>query len=356
MNTQIENAITGCILGTAVGDAIGLPAEGLTKRRIGRMFPKLEGHHFFFGRGMISDDTEHTCMLAQALIASAGDSTLFARSFARQLKNWLLLLPGGAGLATLKSCLRLLIGVNPAKSGVYSAGNGPAMRSALIGVCFGDNQEKMRELVSVSTRITHTDPKAECGALAVALAAHMSANCDKMPCTPNFYYDSLTSLLGSDGSDLLELVKKAVESVETGQSTEEFAESLGYGSYVSGYIYSTVPIVLHAWFRNPKDYKSAITEIIKCGGDTDTTAAILGGIIGASVGKSGIPQDWISGLMEWPRSLLWMEALSTRLSDVITQGESQRPLPLSIPAVFMRNVFFLIIILLHGFRRLVPPY
>lgn len=288
-DAHLEKSITGCILGTAVGDAMGLPAEGLEKRRGNLLYPNHDRHHFFFNRGMMSDDTEHTCMLAQALIFSAGEVRMFSKNLARQLRVWMLLLPSGVGLATLRSCLKLQIGIHPDKSGVYSAGNGPAMRSALIGVCFGDNAEMMRELVRVSTRITHTDPKAEYGALAVALAAHFSVNSDEIALTPRLYLDSLECILDGNGSDFLELVRKAVESVELGRSTEEFADTLGYNHGVSGYIYSTVPIVLHAWLKNPIDYKSAIIDIIQCGGDTDTTAAILGGIIGAAVGKWGIP-------------------------------------------------------------------
>ncbi|MHB1455649.1 MAG: ADP-ribosylglycohydrolase family protein [Armatimonadota bacterium] len=356
MDANMKNAIAGCILGTAVGDAIGLPAEGIPKRRGNLLYPNLDHHHFFFNHGMISDDTEHTCMAAQALIASAGDVHQFASSFARQLRIWILLLPSGVGFATLRSCLKLQVGIPPDKSGVFSAGNGPAMRSASIGVCYGHDPARMRELVRASTRITHTDQKAEYGALAVALAAHLSADLQVTPCTPGGYLDSLTSLLDGEGSELAELVTKAVESIEAGQSTEAFAGSLGYGDGVSGYIYSTVPIVLHAWFRYPLDYKSAIIEIIKCGGDADTTAAILGGIIGASVGKSGIPHEWLSGLMEWPRSVRWMETVSARLAEVVSNGRPDKSVPLSVPALFVRNVFFLIVILLHGFRRLFPPY
>ena len=56
-----SDQIAGVILGTAVGDALGLPREGLSRRRAGKLFgdPPL-GHHFLFGRGMVSDDTEHT--------------------------------------------------------------------------------------------------------------------------------------------------------------------------------------------------------------------------------------------------------------------------------------------------------
>src|SRR4029077_13818183 len=69
-----ERAIVGSILGTAVGDAIGLPYEGLSPRRARRAFGPPDRHRFLLGRGMVSDDTEHTCMVAQALMSSRNDA------------------------------------------------------------------------------------------------------------------------------------------------------------------------------------------------------------------------------------------------------------------------------------------
>lgn len=348
---SLQDIITGCLLGTAVGDAIGLPAEGLSRARIGRLYPHLNEHHFLRGRGMISDDTEHTILVAQALTASGGDSAAFAASLARQLKTWFLMLPGGVGLATAKACVRLLLGLSPDKSGVHSAGNGPAMRSALIGVCCGKDPARMRHLVRVSTRITHTDPRAEHGALAVALAAYLSA----YDPTPEEYCEALQQLLKSEGEELVGLVVKASLSASQGNSTESFAKEIGQGGGVSGYINATVPVVLHAWFSHPHDYREAVRSVIACGGDTDTTAAILGAIIGGGVGKAGIPKDWLVGVREWPRDVPWMERLGARLAQAIESGTTQPPLDAR-RGQFLRNLLFLAIVLLHGFRRLLPPY
>ena len=90
--------------------------------------------NLLLGHGFCSDDTEHTQIVGRALLLSAGDPELFERELGDQLKRWLLTLPAGVGIATLRACIRLLIGLSPSRSGVYSAGNGPAMRSALIGV------------------------------------------------------------------------------------------------------------------------------------------------------------------------------------------------------------------------------
>ena len=83
----MTHPLSGSLLGTAAGDAYGLPYEGLSPRRIGKLFmlrryaliPLLHG-------GMVSDDTEHAVMAAQAWIDGAGDPEIFRRSLRGRLK------------------------------------------------------------------------------------------------------------------------------------------------------------------------------------------------------------------------------------------------------------------------------
>ena len=310
MAISIEDSIVGCLLGTAVGDAMGLPSEGLSRRRLARYYPQITGHHFFFGQGMISDDTEHTCMVAQALVVSGGEIEPFRKDLARRLRYWLLGIPASVGFATARAGLKLWLGFSPEQSGVFSAGNGPAMRSAILGAAYRNAPAKLRKLVRASTRITHRDPKAEYGAQAVALAAQAAALASPATVEPGEFQRQLQELFrGEPAEEFLDLIKKAVESVERKEETGIFAESLGLGNGVSGYVYHTVPVALHAWMSNQKDFAKAVPDTIRCGGDTDTAAAIVGGIVGAGVGPQGVPENWIETLWEWPRTVDWMQAL-----------------------------------------------
>ena len=117
------------------------------------------GHRFFFGHGMLSDDTEQTCMVWQSLLAAPDDPREFARSLAWRLRWWLLGLPAGAGFGTLRALIKLWVGISPDRSGVWSAGNGPAMRVAIIGTCLPADTERLVRFVHASTRLTHTDPR-----------------------------------------------------------------------------------------------------------------------------------------------------------------------------------------------------
>jgi ADP-ribosyl-[dinitrogen reductase] hydrolase len=348
----LSTAIIGCLLGTAVGDALGLPCEGLSPKRQRRLFPQPNRHHFICGKGMVSDDTEHTCMVARALIVANSNPQVFTKSLAWQLRWWLLRLPAGVGLATLRSIVKLWLGFSPANSGVYSAGNGAAMRSAIIGVCCGDRSELMLELVKCSTLITHRDPKAEYGAIAVALAAYLSSL--KKSIDPDSYYRELARILPANAVELLTLIRSVTTSIERGESVAEFATSQGWQRGVSGYVYQTVPIAIHAWLSHQQDYATAIIEVIKCGGDTDTTAAIVGGIVGANVGKDGISAEWLADLWEFPCNIEWMEKLGSRVSESIATNSKLAPIAVPIYLVCLRNLVFLAIVLLHGFRRCLP--
>lgn len=348
-----DDRIVGCILGTAVGDALGLPYEGLSRRRAARMLGSPDRHRFCFGRGMVSDDTEHTCLVAQSLIVANGNVDKFQQALAWGLRRWLLGLPAGVGLATLRSILRLWVGISPERSGVFSAGNGPAMRAAILGAALEDPLS-LRTFVRASSRMTHTDPKAEVGAFAVALAAQMAAR--NTTVVPQDYLERLESHLNGGDPEFMALMSGVVESARAGQPTESYADSLGLTTGVSGYVYHSVPVAIHAWLSHPQDYRSAITSVIACGGDTDSTAAIVGGIVGASVGRSGIPREWLSNLIEWPRTVSWMERLGQRIASSSEPNSPSLPPRLPVLGVLSRNLFFLIIVLYHGVRRLAPPY
>lgn len=346
-----EQAIVGCLLGTACGDALGLWCENMTPRRLLRWHAAPAAYHFLVGRGMISDDTEHLCMTAQALIVSAGEPKKFRRSLAWRLRFWLLGLPAGTGKATALALIKSWFG---GRRGVFSAGNGPAMRSTILGVCFGHDPQRLRELVAASTLITHTDPRAEYGALAIAWATHVAHTTATDSDLATNFSEGWRSLAAQGPHDLLDLIERAVTGAT--RETAEFAAELGLGRGITGFVNHTVPLVLQVWLRHPRDPRLALDAIIRCGGDTDTTAAILGGIVGARVGQAGLPDEWLHGLCDWPRSPAWIARLGTRLEKTLAAGRPQPAERLFLPGLLARNLFFLAVVLVHGFRRLLPPY
>jgi len=111
--------------------------------------------------------------------------------------------------------------------------------------------------------------------------------------------------------------------------------------------------------RHPDSFRAAVEEVIALGGDADSTGAIVGGMPGPRVGAQAIPVEWLDGLLEWPRSVAWMRKLAERLANQFSaegNPDSLGPLPSSWPGLIARNLLFLLISVLHGFRRLLRTY
>ncbi|MFC1587423.1 ADP-ribosylglycohydrolase family protein [Planctomycetota bacterium] len=349
--------ITGLVLGTAVGDALGLPAEGMTRGRIRKLFGETWSHHFLARRGMLSDDTEHTLFVCQALLAASGDPAAFQRLLARKLRWWLLGLPAGIGLATLRAILKLWCGFSPDGSGVFSAGNGAAMRSAPIGAYFAGDAEKIKTFTIAATRLTHTDPRALTGALAIALLAGRACSLAATNPPPHAeILDILKSLSVSDDEEWPLLLQHLEKAINDDLTVSEFAAGLGLEKGVSGYVYHTVPVAIFAWLRHFGDFRLTLESVLSCGGDTDTIGAIAGALSGSTVGKSGIPEEWLEGIIDWPRSTTVLAETAARLDRKKNHGEQAGPAPYFWPALLPRNILFLAVVLAHGFRRLLPPY
>ncbi len=351
-----QDKIRGVLLGTAAGDSVGLPAEGISRSRNSRMFRGQWHHRLILKRGMISDDTEHTIFVAQCLLSNSDSPELFAKRLACCLRWWLLSLPAGVGLATLRSILKLWLGVNCLKSGIYSAGNGPAMRSAPIGAFFAGDLKKIDDFVLRSTLITHSDPRALVGAKAVAYITGWVIR-EKMTVRPaKEEFINILLSAGTEDDEWKNLINVISSKLDENLSVAEFAESIGQGNGISGYIYHTVPVAVYAWYRHFGDFRQTLVSIFNCGGDTDTAGAITGALSGAVAGESGIPHDWLDGIIDWPRGTKLLVEISDRLTLKIQKGTESAPVHYFWPALLFRNMLFLFIILIHGLRRLAPPY
>jgi len=345
--SSLPSKTEGLLIGTAVADAIGLPMEGMRPAKIEKLgWARSLKHRFLFGRGMWSDDTEQTIMLTQALLSSGGDVRRFTRSFAWELRWWILGMPAATGLATAKAIIKLWLGFPPSKSGVFSAGNGSAMRTTPIAAMFPDDAEKRRIFTEAHTRITHSDPKASLATLAVTEVAAALLKSQEVP----DLFPILKDL--SVDEEWRNIVDQIQEHLEKTKSLEELLKSLGGKPEkgISGYVYQTVPAVLFLGIKNNWSFEKTIPEVIAAGGDTDTTAAIAGALCGAYNEVRGIPQDWIKGVYEWPTHISDLKLLS----QAFTTKKSRRIRARWSPLLLMRNLFFLVTVLAHGLARLLP--
>lgn len=280
-------------------------------------------------------------MTLQATMTSRRDVGEFARDLRRRLKWWFAALPPGVGLATSRACLRMWAGFGPERCGVHSAGNGPLMRAGVLGLV--SPEPTLRDYVTASTRLTHTDPRA-CEA-AILFARWTAASVTDTTTDPARLVDECVR-----DEELRGLLLRGVSAAQAGRSAEMFAADIGLSRGVSGFINHTAPVCLFLSIRYATDFRTAVSTAVRLGGDTDTVAAITGGIVGARVGAPNIPREWVDGITDWPRSVSWLR----RLAESAATPDGRVPARLFWPALTARNLAMLAIVLGHGLRRLVP--
>ncbi len=291
---------------------------------------------------MVSDDTEHAGMTLLSLHESNGDPDLFAKALAKRLRWWLAGIPAGVGFATVRSILKLWLGFSPGKSGVWSAGNGPMMRAAVIGAYFAKDPAKRQSFTEVSTRITHRDPRADEAARMIADAAALACAGEE---DEGKILRSLGSLIRSE--EMKERFAVLHASLAGGEAASVFANRIGRKEgFVSGFAPDSAAVALYAWLRHRRDFRSTIESVVRAGGDTDTVAFIAGSLAGIDCGPQGMPQHWIEGLRDHPFH-------GDVLRDMDRFSSLRYP---NWPGSILRNAFFCSVVIGHVFRRMLPPY
>lgn len=351
MNKEtIETIFRGILHGTAVGDSLGLPAEGLSRNTIRRRWKNNWSQGFYLGKGMVSDDTEHTVLVARALMKNPDNAELFQKDLAAKLRWSLLGLPISIGKATLIASFKLWLGIKPGKNGIYSAGNGPAMKCAIIGAFFAEDETSLRQYVKASTLLTHTDPRAETASLAIAMtAAALTKSIAKGESCPDLLEE--WKKLAPEDEEWQRILSISSEFRAEQKSAEEFALALNLRKGVTGYAYHTVPVVLYVWSQYRGDYKTGLETLLNLGGDTDTTGAIFGALAGID---SSIPDDWLSNIKDYPYSPTFLSRQAALQSDAFLSKKKTLPDRFPWYVIPFRNFFFFLLVVIHCFRRIIP--
>ncbi len=345
--------IHGLMLGVAIGDSLGLAREGLCRRRALKMFGKNTlRYQLWPGTGIYSDDTQLMLLTAQALLKSRSDGPAFRSNLQSRLKWYLLSLPVGIGRATLLSAGKCWFRRLRLPSGVNSAGNGAATRALINALAIHGTGHRLSRWVEESTKLTHTHPLAINGCQVLAALADHAATCKPEK------FDSMLALdVAIDNStcpDIRRKLKSLKPFLRQQRSPMAVARHFGWERYITGFIVPTTVMATYCWLRYPSDFKRAVQSAIHLGGDSDSVAAVVGGLVGAHVGARQLPKDLIQGLSGMTHNAAWIEKLAERLShwphgpDDLHAAPAQPSDPLG---QLFRNLVTFPIVLSHVARR-----
>ena len=190
----------------------------------------------------------------------------------------------GYGRTTLMAVQNLLNGKTWAESGIPgSYGNGTAMRAAPFGVYFRHDLNLLKVVVKIDSSITHLSDEAEAGALAIALASAHAVNNEDNDLLDKIVPELPNSNLKKTLSGLDALINSS--NINPAQALRVLGTKAD--------VRQTVPAALYCYLKFD-NYQDAVYAAIKAGGDTDTTAAIVGALFGAKLGMNGINSDLYS--------------------------------------------------------------
>lgn len=337
---DLPDRLAGTLLGTALGDALGLPMEMLSPRVIARRFPRLDRFHMLGRVGFVSDDTEQSALMAQSLARHPRDTDACVRAFRRSLLGWFLRLPWGIGLGTLRACARIALGLR--RSGVATAGNGAAMRAAVVGVFFHDDEVARRSTSDALARVTHTDARAVEGARFVAEVAAMTVEHGD----PAEALEAARAVVSE--AALAEAIGRAMALAREGAAPDVAARDLG----TTGFVVHTVPFAAYAFARWGRDPMEAIAAVIRAGGDTDSIGAIVGAWCGALGGEGALPGELVGRIHDGPFGPTHLRALAADLAGARlgrTAVAQYSPL-----YALARNLALYPVVLAHAARRIIP--
>lgn len=172
--------------------------------------------------------------------------------------------------------------------GQGSFGNGSAMRVAPIGAYFYDNMKLVVENAQHSSITTHTHIEGIAGAIAVAVGAAQATRFKEQGIKPDSKSFWEVILAHTPDSKVKNTLNKAINLSDA--SSEQAAKILGNGWDISAP--DTVPFALWIAINYMTNYEEALWQTIRVGGDTDTTCAIVGGIVASYGNIDCIPDNW----------------------------------------------------------------
>lgn len=321
----------GCLVGGAVGDALGYPVEFMSYESIcGRFGP--EGICGYWleetgGVALFSDDTQMTLFTASGLIAAGRDATraTFTKAIHRAYLDWLYTQdqsfsesPGTSRLleepqlfsrrAPGNTCLSAL---RTRKMGLMekplnnSCGCGGVMRVAPVGL-FLDDADEAAYVAALAAALTHGHPMGYLPAAALAYVISRCAHSDapSLGAVVDECIERLPGWFDDDSSYALRLGEQLSQAAELAAGTAVDAANiplLGEG-WVGD---EALAIALYCCLRHLESFDDAVVAAVNHSGDSDSTGAIAGNIMGACLGLGAVGPAW-TGQLELRELLLVM--------------------------------------------------
>lgn len=290
---EIRSRFAGTIVGFAVGDALGMPAQFLTREQICRYYGKTistfvkahPGHASdFLPQGSYTDDTQTMLATAECLIECRKMDP--ARQADALLSWYLNTAPHRTpARANLRACKHLSTGRAWTKSGVFSGGCAAAVRMPPVGLFFYRCPEALVRATIDNCTITHTEPRARAAAVAVSylIGRLVQTSNQSLPGDQVLETADRITPIDPDMAGMLRWVTQIVH-----LAPEEALFEIGTSSDAI----EAIPAAVYCFLKHPRQYTAAVTAAANGGDAADSIAALTGSFVGAAAGLEAISKHW----------------------------------------------------------------
>ncbi len=284
--TQMANRYRGALLGVAVGNLLGIPAEGMPKSSLLAYYPLGIKDIDPRERDMPwDDDLAQTVILAEALL---NHDNLNIEDLSTRLVRWARENGRGMGNLTWRVIQELDRGTSATDAarrvweldGRQPAGNGAVMRCSPVALRWRLNPEHLVKETLRSAQVTHYDPRCQWSAVALTIALSLALEQKELD------LEALAEALNKAGAPAS--VPEAIRFVE-GRSLEELDLD---DPHAMGYTLKAMQVGLWA-ITQGSDFEETLVSVINACGDTDTNGAVAGAVLGGIHGSTAIPQRWL---------------------------------------------------------------
>lgn len=303
---------TGCIVGLAVGDALGYPHEF---RRVAQVrqelgpdgitdFVALQDSRFtrpfILGKlhppGTFTDDTQMSLALAEALLEEPTNNVeRLMPVVARHFVKWYFSDDNNRspGEATGIGCQALRSGTPWREAGAAeSKGCGANMRVAPIGL-FYEDLDDVSNIARAQAVLTHRHDAAIEGAAAAALLVALALR----DTSPADMHAEVMRRCGGRSTDFDAVFSRVPDVVDADPARVLVKRGRTEVALGEGWVAEeAVAAALYCVWRFPDDYRAAVLLAANTDGDSDSLACIAGGISGARLGVEAIPAGWVAGV------------------------------------------------------------
>ena len=303
--TTFADRCRGTIFGHAVGDALGLGAEFMSKAEVEQNYPGgltrlsqivRDRHRSRWAVGDWTDDTDQMLCIFDSLLEQRNIDIL---DIARRIHDWVRNDGMGVGntVWSVVGSRYFLSAPHFAaqyvweSSGRQAASNGAVMRTSILGLWRCDSLAEVRANAEKVCRITHYDPR--CVGSCVAVSSAIALLVDK-----KMSIDEIFAFVKNDTSDLSPEIAEYLNLAEAGK-----LEALDLDQGLNPNEPDRLGFTLKAlgagfWaLKHAPNFRDGVLQVIHEAGDADTNGAVAGALLGARDGFNAIPETWLSELL-----------------------------------------------------------